>query len=220
MWVCTIGGYNRFCSKSSVPFPQWFYNCGCSRAEWTSSYKRNPGQLAENHISLRKPWADCTQTVKMLWRKIKQVFFNSNFHQVSAYGPCWRPISDAVSLLWRLKNIHSPVPLQTQLHHEHLPHTAILMRKQKMVKIIHQKGTLCIPANVLSSKQRQNAAKIADLVLGTMVLKVLPQTGCGLQDGQSKSQCAKFTVYGGMRRCSSRSETPNWPITYQWNNRE
>lgn len=60
----------------------------------------------------------------MLWRKIKQVFSILILHQVSAYGPCWRPITDAVSLLWRLKNIHSSVTLQTQLHHEHLPYTA------------------------------------------------------------------------------------------------
>lgn len=81
---------------------------------------------------------------------------------------------------------------QTQLHHEHLLYTASLMRKQKMVKIIHQKGTLCIPANALSSKQRQNATKITDLALGRMILKVFPQTGCGLQDGQNNSQCAKI----------------------------
>lgn len=78
-----------------------------------------------------------------------------------------------------------------------------------MVKIVHQKGTPCIPANALSSKQRQNATKITDLVLGTMILKVFPPTGRGLQDGQSKSQCAKFTLYDGMRKCSSRIKTPN-----------
>lgn len=217
MWVCTVVGDNRFCSKSNVLFPQWFYNCGCSRAEWTSSYKRNPGQLTGNHINLRKSSADCTQRVKILWRKMKQVFSILTLH---SYGPCWRPITDVVSLLWRLRNIHSPATLQTQLQQERLLYTASLMRKQKMVKIIHQKGTLCTPANALSSKLRQNATKITYLALGRMILKVFPQTGWGSQDGQSKSQCAKFRHYGGGRKCSSRSKTPNWPITYQWNNRE
>lgn len=66
------------------------------------------------------------------------------------------------------------------------------MRRQKMLKIIYQKGILCIPTDAFSSKQRQNSIKITALALGRMILKVLPQTGVVLQKGQNQPQCAKF----------------------------
>lgn len=189
MWVCTIVEDNRFCSKSNVPF-QWFYNCGCSRAEWTSSYKRNPGHLTENHINLRKSWADCTWRLKMLWRKIKQVSSILILHQVSA-GPCWRPL-----LMLSASSKGSKIPIPQRLTDSAAPWTSsVHCESDKKIEVggdYSRKTSSLHSCQCLGSKQRQNATKIRDMALGTMILKVFPQTGWGLQDGQSKSQCAKF----------------------------
>lgn len=64
--------------------------------------------------------------------------------------------------------------LQAQLRHEPDLRVSSLMGRQGMVEIIYWRGTLCIPANGPSSKQRQNTTRITDLALGKMILKVFP----------------------------------------------
>lgn len=159
---------------------------------------------------------------KMLRRKIKHVCSVLILHQVSVYSPCWRPITDAVKLLWKLKGIHTSMAsnLRAQLRHEPDLRVSSLMRRQGMVEIIYWRGTLCIPANGLSSKQRQNT-RITDLALGKMILKVFPnKLGVFYNMDTTNPSVPSSDILWQNKDLFLQSKTPNWPIIYERKNRE
>lgn len=155
--------------------------------------QEEPSALYEESSILGNPELNILKEQKMLQGKINHVCSVLILHQVSVYSPCWRPITDTVKLLWKLKGIHTSIAndLQAQLHHEPGLHVSSLMRRQGMVEIIYRKE-LSAFLLMLSAVNRDKTTKITDMALGKMILKVFPQTGCALQDGHNKSWCTKF----------------------------